>query len=428
MRQIESGTGPLREPGGFEVKMGERSYVLHIPHYPEVGETSRDVVDGLIVALHGGGGTAALMLGSTSFTRLPLIPIPTTTEGGASPCRMRFVVMFPNGGAGRLMKDMFLTWNAATPGYCGPGLHDDARFLVDAVASCLALVPSVHPSRVFLTGHSNGAMMCYRMALNYPHLFAAIAPVAGACCNHLDQYFIPTPSSSTSSSSLSSSSPSSSSPSSSSLSSSSPSSSSHSLVASSLFSPSPSPSISSPSSNASRIIEQFHVPTLHIHSVDDPRALYHGGLGPPFPMTKVQIFHPPLEETLGKWAALQGRASRAQPTGRLAPYQSPESPHSTVLKEEASGHQAEFLEFAALDPAARSAPVYLVRLQGPGHHWPGAADRFLTRSLLGSSTQLIDAALLVAHFFVRFVNPSPSSTPSRSFSPEPFTRNSSSQF
>lgn len=40
------------------------------------------------------------------------------------------------------------------------------------------------------------------------------------------------------------------------------------------------------------------VPVMHIHSVDDPRALYAGGLGPPFPMTNSQVFHPNVDEMI----------------------------------------------------------------------------------------------------------------------------------
>lgn len=38
---------------------------------------------------------------------------------------------------------------------------------------------SVDPSRVYLTGFSNGAFACWSLAQAYPHLFAAIAPISG---------------------------------------------------------------------------------------------------------------------------------------------------------------------------------------------------------------------------------------------------------
>lgn len=49
-------------------------------------------------------------------------------------------------------------------------------------------------------------------------------------------------------------------------------------------------------------------PVMHIHSVDDPRALYTGGLGPPFPMTKSQVFHPNIDQMIAKWARHNGCA------------------------------------------------------------------------------------------------------------------------
>lgn len=43
------------------------------------------------------------------------------------------------------------------------------------------------------------------------------------------------------------------------------------------------------------------MPIMHVHSVDDPRALYNGGQGPPFPFTKRAVFHSPVEEVLHRW-------------------------------------------------------------------------------------------------------------------------------
>ena len=40
------------------------------------------------------------------------------------------------------------------------------------------------------------------------------------------------------------------------------------------------------------------VPVLHIHSVDDPRALWDGGLGPPFPLTNNRVQHPRMADVL----------------------------------------------------------------------------------------------------------------------------------
>src|SRR6266581_2805409 len=68
--------------------------------------------------------------------------------------------------------------------------------------------------------------------------------------------------------------------------------------------------------SGSMVLVDFHptlpVPVMHFHSVDDPRALYNGGLGPPFPMTNNRVEHPPVEQQLAKWIAYDG--CRATPT------------------------------------------------------------------------------------------------------------------
>ena len=51
------------------------------------------------------------------------------------------------------------------------------------------------------------------------------------------------------------------------------------------------------------------ISVMHIHSVDDPRALYSGGLGPPFPMTRSQVFHPNIDHMIAKWVWHNGCAS-----------------------------------------------------------------------------------------------------------------------
>jgi polyhydroxybutyrate depolymerase len=62
--------------------------------------------------------------------------------------------------------------------------------------------------------------------------------------------------------------------------------------------------------SGSMVLVNFHstrpVPVMHFHSVDDPRALYAGGLGPPFPGTSMRNLHPPVEEQLAKWIAIDG--------------------------------------------------------------------------------------------------------------------------
>src|SRR5437868_1007422 len=106
-------------------------------------------------------------------------------------------------------------------------------------------------------------MMTYQMAFLFPCLFRAIAPVAGGCIN------LP----------LSNSNPPSS------------------------VSKNSNPNVGNNNNNDSFVCtlplcpkEKLSTPTLHIHSVDDPRALYHGGWGPVFPGTNNRMLHPPVEE------------------------------------------------------------------------------------------------------------------------------------
>ena len=53
------------------------------------------------------------------------------------------------------------------------------------------------------------------------------------------------------------------------------------------------------------VVERFAparpVAVLHVHSVDDPRALYRGGLGPAFPGTSVRSRHQSVEGGLARW-------------------------------------------------------------------------------------------------------------------------------
>ena len=57
----------------------------------------------------------------------------------------------------------------------------------------LATVVNVDPRRVYATGMSNGAMMCYRLAAELSDRIAAIAPVAGTMAIEICQPHRPVP-------------------------------------------------------------------------------------------------------------------------------------------------------------------------------------------------------------------------------------------
>jgi polyhydroxybutyrate depolymerase len=175
-----------------------RTYIAHVS--PRVRE-GRPVP--VLFAFHGGGGNASGFKAYAGFDAL------ADREG--------FVVVYPDG-SGRLGRRL-LTWNAGgCCGYAAAQNVDDVVFAL-AVLRDLARNVSVDPARVYATGHSNGAMMAYRLAIEASERIAAIAPLAGA--------------------------------------------------------------MQAPSFPPARPVS-----VLHIHSVDDPRALYAGGLGPPFPGTQ----------------------------------------------------------------------------------------------------------------------------------------------
>jgi polyhydroxybutyrate depolymerase len=58
------------------------------------------------------------------------------------------------------------------------------------------------------------------------------------------------------------------------------------------------------------VVESFcasrPVPVMHFHSIDDPRALYKGGLGPSFPGTNTHVLHPSIQKVIAEWARFDG--------------------------------------------------------------------------------------------------------------------------
>ncbi len=130
------------------------------------------------------------------------------------------------------------------------------------------------------------------------------------------------------------------------------------------------------------------VPVMHIHSLDDPRALYRGGLGPPFPMTTTRVEHPDIYRVISRWASHDGCPAEPVVAARLRGGDgSPEA-----------GQTATKYVYA---PCRDGAEVVLWRLAGAGHVWPGGQPDHLPR-LLGPGTQLIDANAEMWRFFSRF--------------------------
>jgi len=137
----------------------DRRYHLHVPPNAE-GALGLP----LLVVLHGDGGSGEQAREATGLADLGV--------------REGFVVVFPDG-TGPL-RGRLLTWNSGgMPVYASEHDVDDTAFLRAVVADVQRRV-AIDPSRVFAVGHSNGGMMCHRLAREAADVFTGIAVVAGA--------------------------------------------------------------------------------------------------------------------------------------------------------------------------------------------------------------------------------------------------------
>jgi polyhydroxybutyrate depolymerase len=129
------------------------------------------------------------------------------------------------------------------------------------------------------------------------------------------------------------------------------------------------------------------VPVLHIHSVDDPRALYAGGVTETF---RREIRHLPVEAGLARWRERDGCP-----------------PEAAVLESRSRPAQGGSLHTATLlawAPCAGGSEVRLWKLTGGGHGWPGA-DPVLPERVMGPRTDVISAAEELWAFLARFSLP-----------------------
>jgi polyhydroxybutyrate depolymerase len=264
-----------------------RSYLVHVP--AAAAARPRPVV----IAFHGGGGEAD---GFKGYAGLDAV---ADREG--------FIVVYPNGSG--VLPRRLLTWNAGE--CCGYAMNqrvDDVGFAV-AVLDDLARRASIDARRVYATGHSNGAMMAYRLGAERADRIAAIVPVAGA-------------------------------------------------ISQERFAPS------------------RRVALLTIHSVDDPRALYDGGLGPPFPGTDTRSAHRPAAEGLEKWRIHNGCSAITRTIDTRAGRSGTTTQTATLLEWQG---------------CAAGAQVAHWKLTGVGHGWPGSAPG-RREEIIGPPTTLVNAA------------------------------------
>jgi polyhydroxybutyrate depolymerase len=136
------------QPGTFQFGGLTRTYTVHVPPGPPVG---------LVLDLHGGGGTGVGQEGLTDFD--------------AVADANNLVVVYPDG--------YDKSWADGRGASSADRRHvDDVGFLV-ALAGKLQNDFGVAPGHVFATGMSNGGFMTNKLACDRADVFAAIAPVAG---------------------------------------------------------------------------------------------------------------------------------------------------------------------------------------------------------------------------------------------------------
>jgi polyhydroxybutyrate depolymerase len=260
----------------------------------------------VMIAYHGGGGEAS---GFRNYAGLDALSD-----------KEHFIVVYPNGTG--LLPNRLLTFNGG--GCCGFAKErniDDVGFTI-AMIEDLAKKTRLDRSRIYATGHSNGAIMAYRLAAERSDQIAAIAPIAGA-------------------------------------------------MSVSSFSPS------------------RPVAVMHIHSVDDPRALYQGGLGPPFPGTNNRETHQPVQKGLDDWIRVDGCGT---------------TPSTAEIRRGRSGtseatHTATKLVWSGCKGGVE---VVHWKLTVAGHGWPGRERDGLAEALVGPHTSIVDAAEEAWKFVSRF--------------------------
>jgi len=132
------------------------------------------------------------------------------------------------------------------------------------------------------------------------------------------------------------------------------------------------------------------VPIMHIHSVDDPRALYAGGVSS-FPFTNIRVLHPVMDSVIARWARFDG--CPATPVVGATIHGRAGSP--------SAAHTATPIRYA---PCASGSELVLWKLTGAGHVWPGAGVQSWQK-YVGPATDVIGADTLMWRFFQRFSLP-----------------------
>ncbi len=150
-----AGPGPGVHFRSAEIGGHLRIWQIHVPKGAKAASRAP-----VVMAFHGGMGTAQSLMSRAGLAQ-------KAEEAG-------FILVAPEG------TGTFQTWNAGNCcGYARREGVDDVLFVRHMLAALDAEF-CVDPDRIYATGHSNGAMLSYRLACEAADLVAAIAPVGGA--------------------------------------------------------------------------------------------------------------------------------------------------------------------------------------------------------------------------------------------------------
>jgi len=156
----------LMQPGDYtrtvQVDDRNRSYLVHVPPKYDPNHSAP-----VILVLHG------------AWTNGPITAVYSGLNRTAD--ENNFIALYPNGTG---MRDTALFWNSGghdRQTLMGRTPPDDVKF-IGKVLDDLGTVLNVDPKRIYATGISNGAMMCYRLAGEMSDRIAAIAPISGTLC------------------------------------------------------------------------------------------------------------------------------------------------------------------------------------------------------------------------------------------------------
>ena len=149
-----------------------RKYLVYRP-------TGMTTVNAVVTVLHGGGGTG---LGVSNLGEHPLSVFRTLADIA------KFLVVYPEGSPDNLGNP---GWNDCRSDDISGSQGDDITFLKQLNSKLLSEL-NINSNKMFLTGTSNGALMTYSYAFQFPETIKAIAissgnlpefPESGLCTN-----------------------------------------------------------------------------------------------------------------------------------------------------------------------------------------------------------------------------------------------------